>query len=164
MTSAASARCGVDDKKNKKYATSATIIQPLYVKPACRTTRCSPGLHPIVEYLDILNRSAIVIVSRGYPQSPTEGFYRTVIGKHPLWLGTRPWRNKSDAELRADVRSELAEDPFVDADEIEVMVKDGNVLLKGTVENQPSLENAVENARDAGARKVISKLKTRAEE
>ena len=62
------------------------------------------------------------------------------------------------------MRSELAEDPFVDADEIEVMVKDGNVLLKGTVENQPSLENAVENARDAGARKVISKLKTRAEE
>lgn len=78
--------------------------------------------------------------------------------------GTRPWRNKSDAELRADVRSELAENPFVDADEIEVLVKDGNVLLKGTVENQRSLENAVENARDAGARKVISKLKTREEE
>jgi osmotically-inducible protein OsmY len=78
--------------------------------------------------------------------------------------GTRPWRNKTDAELKADVAHELAENPFVDADEIEVLVKDGNVLLKGTVENQRSLENAVENARDAGARKVISKLKMREEE
>ncbi len=78
--------------------------------------------------------------------------------------GARSWRNKSDAELKEDVTNELAENPFVDADEIEVSVKDGNVLLRGTVENQRSLENAVENARDAGARKVISKLKTRDEE
>jgi osmotically-inducible protein OsmY len=60
--------------------------------------------------------------------------------------------------------NELAENPFIEADEIKVSVKDGNVVLKGTVENQRSLENAVENARDAGARKVISKLKTREEE
>lgn len=78
--------------------------------------------------------------------------------------GTQPWRNKSDDELKADVTNKLAENPFVDAEKIEVAVKDGNVLLRGTVENQRSLENAVENARDAGARKVISKLKTREEE
>ncbi len=78
--------------------------------------------------------------------------------------GPRPWRNKTDAELKADVTNELAENPFVESDEIEVSVKDGNVLLRGTVEDRRSLEYAVEDARDAGAKKVISRLKTREEE
>lgn len=78
--------------------------------------------------------------------------------------GVPPWRNKTDAELKADVTNELAENPFIEADEIDVSVTDGNVLLRGTVEDRRSLEYAVENARIAGARKVISKMKTREEE
>jgi osmotically-inducible protein OsmY len=73
--------------------------------------------------------------------------------------GIRPWKNKSDAEMREAVRSELAASPLVDADAIDVSVKKGNVTLKGTVENQRSLDDAIESARDAGARSVISKLK-----
>lgn len=77
--------------------------------------------------------------------------------------GIRPWKNKSDAELREGVKSELASSPLVDADDIEVSVKKGNVTLKGTVENQRSLDDAIESARDAGARTVLSKLKMQKE-
>jgi hypothetical protein len=49
---------------------------------------------------------------------------------------------------------ELAESPFANGDKIDV-------TLEGTVPNERSLEDAVESAREAGARKVISKLKTR---
>jgi osmotically-inducible protein OsmY len=78
--------------------------------------------------------------------------------------GVRPWRKKSDAQLKTDVEKELAERPFADADEIDVSVKKGNVTMEGTVQNQRSLDYAVESAREAGAREVISKLKTREEE
>jgi osmotically-inducible protein OsmY len=78
--------------------------------------------------------------------------------------GIRPWRKKSDAQLKTDVEKELAERPFADADEIDVSVKKGNVTMEGTVQNQRSLDYAVESAREAGAREVISKLKTREEE
>jgi osmotically-inducible protein OsmY len=78
--------------------------------------------------------------------------------------GVRPWRKKSDAQLKTDVEKELAERPFADADEIDVSVKKGNVMMEGTVQNQRSLDYAVESAREAGAREVISKLKTREEE
>jgi osmotically-inducible protein OsmY len=78
--------------------------------------------------------------------------------------GARPWKKKSDAELKETVKNGLASSPLVDADDIEVSVKNGNVTLKGTVENERSLEDAIDNARDAGAKTVISKLKMQEEE
>jgi hypothetical protein len=73
--------------------------------------------------------------------------------------GPRPWWNKSDEELRTTVMNELAKHPSINMGEIKVMVKAGDVLLKGMVENQRSLDDAIESARKAGVRKVISKLK-----
>ncbi|MDN5943181.1 MAG: BON domain-containing protein, partial [Nitrospira sp.] len=78
--------------------------------------------------------------------------------------GARPWREKSDAELKTDVEQELADGFFVNEDKIDVSVKKGNVTLEGTVQNERFLEDAVESAREAGARKVFSKLKTRERE
>lgn len=40
---------------------------------------------------------------------------------------------RSDARLREDVSDELAQDPFVDASDIDVMVEGGDVTLRGTV-------------------------------
>lgn len=73
-------------------------------------------------------------------------------------------RMKSDRDLKRDVESELTWSPFVDADDIEVAVKDGTVTLKGTVEDQSSVEDAIENAYEAGAKSVVSRLQTREEE
>jgi osmotically-inducible protein OsmY len=78
--------------------------------------------------------------------------------------GAWPWKKKSDAELRDIVQNELAASPLIDAEDIEVSVRNGNVTLKGTVENERSLEDAIDSARDAGARIVISKLKMQEEE
>lgn len=78
--------------------------------------------------------------------------------------GTQEWRYKSDWELEEDVKGELSWSPFVDADDIQVSVKDGKVTLKGTVEDQSEVHDAIENAYEAGARTVISKLETREEE
>ncbi len=78
--------------------------------------------------------------------------------------GTQGWRWKSDWELKEDVESELTWSPFVDADDIDVSVQDGKVTLKGTVENQSSVHDAIENAYEAGAKTVISRLQTREED
>jgi hypothetical protein len=70
------------------------------------------------------------------------------------------WRSKSDRQLKEDVKSELTWSPFVDADSIDVSVKNGEVTLRGTVEDRNEAEAAIENAYEAGARRVISRLKT----
>lgn len=67
-------------------------------------------------------------------------------------------KNKADLRLKLDVKRELAMSPFVDADHIHVTVRDGVVTLRGSVEDQSAASDAVENAREAGAKKVINKL------
>ena len=67
-------------------------------------------------------------------------------------------RNKADLRLKLDVKREIAMSPFVDADFIGVTVRDGVVTLRGSVEDQSAANDAVENAREAGAKKVINKL------
>ncbi len=53
---------------------------------------------------------------------------------------------------------EIALSPFVDGQWIRVTVRDGVVTLRGSVEDQKAADSAVENAREAGAKKVINKL------
>ncbi|NGZ04657.1 MAG: hypothetical protein CV090_16575 [Nitrospira sp. WS238] len=67
---------------------------------------------------------------------------------------------KSDRELKEDVEWELTASPFVDDDDIQVSVKNGTVTLRGTVENKSSVQDAIENAREAGAKEVINRLET----
>lgn len=69
-------------------------------------------------------------------------------------------RGKSDRQLKEDVQSELTWSPFVDADDIDVSVKNGEVTLRGTVDDPSAVKDAIDNAYEAGAKRVISKLKT----
>ncbi|OQW32314.1 MAG: hypothetical protein A4E19_20010 [Nitrospira sp. SG-bin1] len=88
--------------------------------------------------------------------SPSDGGYSGT--------GTQSWRWLSDRELKKAVENQLFWSPFVDADDIKVSVKDGKVTLRGTVEDQSTAEGAIENAYEAGARDVVSKLKTAEEQ
>jgi osmotically-inducible protein OsmY len=66
--------------------------------------------------------------------------------------------NKADLRLKLDVKREIALSPYVDGDFIHVTVRNGEVTLRGSVEDQRAAEAAIKNARDAGAKKVINKL------
>lgn len=91
------------------------------------------------------------------------GWYYDSYNYEPSGFGTDDWRWKSDAELKEDVQSELYWSPFVDSDDISVSVNKGEVTLKGTVEDQSEVNDAIENAYEAGAKNVISKLETEEE-
>lgn len=70
----------------------------------------------------------------------------------------RPWADMRDRELKAEIEDELWWSPFVNDDRIRVDVQDGVATLHGTVENQDEIADAVENAYEAGAKRVISRL------
>ncbi|WP_342347604.1 BON domain-containing protein [uncultured Nitrospira sp.] len=65
----------------------------------------------------------------------------------------------SDRELEKAVRDELSWSPFVDEDPIRVNVRQGVVTLQGTVEDPSEMAAAVDNAYEAGARRVVSRLR-----
>jgi hypothetical protein len=69
--------------------------------------------------------------------------------------------SKSDQQLKRDVENELMWSPAVDPDKVSVSVRDGVVTLNGEVNNPEQIDSAIENAYDAGARQVISKLTTK---
>ncbi len=68
--------------------------------------------------------------------------------------------NKADLRLKLDVKREIALSPYVDGDFIHVTARDGVVTLRGSVEDQSAANAAIENAKEAGAKKVISHLTT----
>ncbi|MFW6332531.1 MAG: BON domain-containing protein [Thermodesulfobacteriota bacterium] len=65
---------------------------------------------------------------------------------------------ESDRELKENVISELRSSPYVDADTIIVTVEDGVVTLAGNVTSIRELNVAAQNAREAGAEKVVNLL------
>ncbi len=65
---------------------------------------------------------------------------------------------ESDRDLRENVISELRWSPYVDADAIIVTVEDGVVTLAGSVNSIRELNVAAQNAREAGAEKVVNLL------
>ncbi|HEU4685342.1 MAG TPA: BON domain-containing protein [Nitrospira sp.] len=71
-----------------------------------------------------------------------------------------PEAAKADQQLKRDVESELTWSPFVDADKVNVSVRNGIVTLSGKVEDEDEVQAAIDNAYEAGARRVISKLTT----
>lgn len=101
---------------------------------------------------------------RGVYGPTSHGWYYDYYEYEPSGLGTPEWLSKSDAQLKEDVKSELHWSPFVDSDDITVSVKKGEVTLKGTVEDQSEVDDAIENAYEAGAKNVISKLKIEEDE
>lgn len=68
--------------------------------------------------------------------------------------------SKSDQQLKRDVENEMTWSPSVDADKVQVTVRNGVVTLNGQVEDQTAIDDVIENAYDAGAKQVISKLTT----
>ncbi len=66
--------------------------------------------------------------------------------------------NKHDMRIKLDVKWELSTSPYVDADHIKVIVRDGVVTLRGSVEDQSAFDAATKNAMDGGAKQVINLL------
>lgn len=70
-----------------------------------------------------------------------------------------PGQARSDVDIAANVRSELTNDPFLDATGINVQVTNGIVYLRGTVASDYQLHEAQHNAwRVAGIRDVANEL------
>jgi osmotically-inducible protein OsmY len=65
---------------------------------------------------------------------------------------------KSDPELKEDIEDEFFWSPFVDADQVRVVVEDGIATLTGTVDSWPEYHAATENAYEGGARWVDNEL------
>jgi osmotically-inducible protein OsmY len=68
------------------------------------------------------------------------------------------WRWKSDEAIAREAQEELRWDWRVDEGDVEVSVDDGVAKLEGEVASRSELHAAVENAFDAGARIVTSRL------
>ncbi len=73
-------------------------------------------------------------------------------------MGERPWADMRDRELKQEIRDELESSPFVNSDRISVIVTNGVATLYGGVENKGEIADAVENAYEAGAKRVKSRL------
>lgn len=71
----------------------------------------------------------------------------------------QPWAEMRDSELKEAIEDELAMSPFVNADQIAVGVRSGVATLYGGVENKGEIADAVENAYEAGAKRVKSNLR-----
>jgi osmotically-inducible protein OsmY len=69
---------------------------------------------------------------------------------------------RSDERIREDIEDILMEDPYVDASDIEVEVRSGEVILKGIVDNKLTkrrVENLVESV--AGVKQTENRLRSR---
>jgi osmotically-inducible protein OsmY len=81
--------------------------------------------------------------------------------QHHIGRGPKGYK-RSDERIREDVNERLTQDPEIDASEIEVQVKDGEVTLTGTVEMRYAkrrAEDLIENI--SGVREVHNQLRTR---
>jgi len=84
---------------------------------------------------------------------PGQAADQTIVPSDPHYID-----NKADYDLKLAVKNSIALSPYVDGQWIRVTVRDGVVTLRGSVEDQSAAESAIKNARDAGAKKVSSKL------
>jgi osmotically-inducible protein OsmY len=65
---------------------------------------------------------------------------------------------KSDKRMKKDIESELWWSPFVNEDEVNVTVHEGNVILTGIVDTPLEKRYAEVNAREGGAITVENRL------
>lgn len=73
----------------------------------------------------------------------------------------RKWTPKEDWVIRKDIEDELWWSPFVDADDIKIVVEDGKTTLSGTVDTLRERRAATKNAYDGGSKRVVNHLKVR---
>lgn len=69
---------------------------------------------------------------------------------------------RSDERIREDVGDRLTDDPWIDASDIEIEVRDGEVTLRGTVDNRTTRRRAEDLAESiSGVRYVQNNLRVR---
>jgi osmotically-inducible protein OsmY len=71
----------------------------------------------------------------------------------------RQAENRGDTGLARAVQNELAKNRNVNNDRIWVTAHEGTVVLEGTVEDRSEMGAAVEDAYEAGARRVDNRLR-----
>jgi osmotically-inducible protein OsmY len=104
----------------------------------------------------VLNREAMMEAE----EAAYDGGARKVRNElQVLRYDERPWGEMSDRSLAKAVREELAWSPYVDEDPIRVNARRGVVTLQGTVKDRSQMAAAVENAYEAGARRVNNQLR-----
>lgn len=75
------------------------------------------------------------------------------------WTYLPPTATRSDAEIEQEIEAELLWSPFVDADEVNVSVKQGKATLTGAVDSWSERFAATENALEGGAIAVYNQLR-----
>jgi osmotically-inducible protein OsmY len=72
--------------------------------------------------------------------------------------GPRHYR-RSDSRILEDLNDRLCDDPFLDASDMETRVREGGIMLTGTVESREARRRAEEIAEEvAGVREIENKL------
>ena len=75
------------------------------------------------------------------------------------WTYLPPTATRPDADIEQEIEAELLWSPFVDADEVNVSVKQGKATLTGTVDSWSERFAATENALEGGAITVYNQLR-----
>ncbi len=70
----------------------------------------------------------------------------------------QPGIARADRKLQRAIESELSWSPYVDADRVDVTVRDGVAYLFGSVEDRDEMQAAIDNAFQAGAERVMNRL------
>jgi osmotically-inducible protein OsmY len=89
---------------------------------------------------------------------PSQAQEKSFAGKSQSSLDPHYIESKHDLRIKLDVKWELSMSPYVDADHIRVIVRDGVVTLRGSVEDQSAFDAATANALEGGAKKVVNLL------
>lgn len=87
--------------------------------------------------------------------------YNWSIYEFPWYDGNSVVQSKGDREIRQDIETELMWSPFVDADDVNVMVTAGIATLTGMVDSWSEYRAARENAFEGGAHTVINNIDVR---
>ncbi len=120
---------------------------------------------PEADQLDVTVRDAVVTL-RGaigsmHARRVVEQFVSRVPGvrgiQNEVAAPERP-RPPDDAALLQDVLARLEYNPYVDAEQIDVQVAGGQVLLRGRVHDRRAAREAMRSAHEAGARDVLDGL------
>jgi osmotically-inducible protein OsmY len=142
-----------NDLRRGDTSLRASIIDELEGSPYVDSDRIDVRVRNGVAILTgtVEDRDALIAAE----ENAYEGGARKVVNNLRIArLDDRPWQDMSDSRLAEEVRDEL------DSDRIRVRVRDGIVTLDGTVEDRSEMSAAVENAYEAGARRVNNQLRT----
>ncbi len=106
--------------------------------------------------VDVSN--ALVVTSPGWPVVYNPYIYDWYVYDYGWYDYNPAYIAKSDEEIKEDINDELWWSPFVDADQVTVLVNDGVATLNGAVDSWYERHSAAENALEGGAIAVDNNL------